>query len=67
MKLSIVDMRAVLKERTIPMTSKKASEEPVDLLAGVKDIQTVLDEIKKYAEDLIATKEEIKNEQKANK
>lgn len=66
MKLSICDLRAVLKERTIPMTSKKASDDPVDIMVGVKDIQAVLDEMKKYAMEQISTKEELKNEQKTD-
>ena len=64
MKLSIVDMRAVLKERTQGQTGRKASDDPVDILAGVKDIEAVLDEMKKYAMEQISTKEDLKNEQK---
>ena len=66
MKLSIVDMRAVLKERTQGVTGRKASDDPVDIMAGVKDIQSVIDEMKKYALEQISTKEELKNEQKTN-
>ena len=67
MKLSIIDMRAVLRERAALMTSKKASEDPVDLMAGVADVQSILDEIKKYALELVATKEQLKDEAKADK
>jgi hypothetical protein len=67
MKLSIIDMRVVLKARTAELTGKKASEDPVELLAGVKDIRTILDEIETYATEMISTKEELANEQAADK
>lgn len=65
MKLSIIDMRAILRERTNLLTNKKASDDPVDILAGVTDIQSVIDEMKTYANEVIETKKELeKNEQK---
>jgi len=70
MKLSIADMRAVLKERSILMVGRKASEDPVDILAGVSDIRAILNEMENYAVEMTATAEQLReelNEQKANK
>lgn len=63
MKLSIVDMRAVLKERTQAMVGRKASEDADMILAGVKDIKAILEEMESYANELILTKEALANEQ----
>ena len=62
MKLSIVDMRAVLKERTLSMTGRKASEDAEMILAGVQDIKAILEEMESYANELIHTKEVLTNE-----
>jgi len=66
MKLSIVDMRAVLKERTQVMIGRKAPEDPETILACVADIRTVLNEIEIYANALIQTREELEIEQSKN-
>ncbi|MCK9428954.1 MAG: hypothetical protein M0R17_02950 [Candidatus Omnitrophica bacterium] len=62
MKLSIIDLRAVLKERTQLMVGRKASEDPVEVLAGVKDIRVVLDELETLANELLLVKEQLENE-----
>ena len=67
MQLSIVDMRAVLKARVAEMISKNASEDPVSLLAGVSDIRAILNEMENYAVEMVATKEQLENEAKADK
>jgi predicted nucleotidyltransferase len=61
MKLSIADMRAVLKERTQSMVGRKASEDPEMILAGVIDLRVVLDEMETYANELIETKKALAN------
>jgi len=63
MKLSIIDLRAVLKERTQLMVGRKASEDPVEVLAGVKDIRVVLDELETLANELLLVKEQLENEE----
>lgn len=67
MKLSITDLRAVLKERTQSMVGKKVSDDPDIILAGVKDIKTVLDEMEIYAKEVIHTKELSQNDQDQDK
>lgn len=67
MKLSIVDIRALLKTRTAVATGKKAPDDAAGILASVKDIQAVVDELKKYAEELATTEEQLENEQATDK
>jgi hypothetical protein len=62
MHLAITDMRAVLQARTAGMVSKKASEDPTDILAGVADIRTVLNEMENYANNLIVEREKLEQE-----
>lgn len=62
MKLSINDMRAILKERTAQMVGKKASDDPSDIMAGVIDLKAIIAEIETYALELAEIKEELKNE-----
>lgn len=69
MKLSIADMRAVLRERSQSMVGRKASDDPVDILAGISDIRAILNEMENYAVEMAATAEELRkelNDQKAN-
>lgn len=66
MKLSIADLRAVLKERTQSMVGRKASEDADMILAGVKDLRAVLDEIETYANEVIQTKEALSANQDAD-
>jgi hypothetical protein len=62
MKLSIVDMRALLKTRTAELTGKNSPDDAVGILAGVKDVQVILDEMEKYATELATTEEQLRNE-----
>lgn len=62
MKLSINDMRAILKERTAQMVGKKASDDAADIMVGVIDLEAIISEIKTYALELVEIKEELKNE-----
>jgi hypothetical protein len=66
MKLSIVDMRALLKTRSAEVTGKKAPDDAAGIIAGVNDVQVILDEMKKYAMDLAATEEQLRNEQQGD-
>ena len=62
-------MRAVLKERSILMVGRKASEDPADILAGVSDIRAILNEMENYAVEMAETAEQLRaelNEAKAN-
>jgi hypothetical protein len=63
MKLSIADLRAVLKDRTQSMVGRKASEDPDTILAGVKDLRVVLDEMEAYANEVNETKEALSTNQ----
>lgn len=56
-------MRAVLKTRVDGLTKAKASEDVVEIKAGVMDVRTILDEIDQYADNVIATKDELRNEE----
>ena len=62
MNLSIVDLRSVLKTRVNEVIGRNATEDPVGILAGVKDIRVVLDEMETLANSELATREQLKNE-----
>lgn len=62
MKLSIADMRAVLKERSQSMVGRKASDSAADILAGVNDIRAILNEMETYAVELATTEDQLRAE-----
>jgi hypothetical protein len=66
MKLSVIDLRALLKTRVQELTGKNAPNDPDGLLAGVSDVQAVLDEIKTFAEQWALEKEKLEREQEAS-
>lgn len=55
-------MRAVLRTRADKLTNRKASDDPADIVAGVKDCQAILNEMHTHAEELAKIKEKLEAE-----
>jgi hypothetical protein len=64
MELAITDLKAVLKARVSTFCRNKKLEDENDIRAGIKDVENVLTDMKRYADELESTKEELRNEEK---
>lgn len=65
MDLFIPDLCEVLKCRVKALTDKKAQGDPAQIVAGISDVRSVLDEMQAKAEALAAEQDRLRAEMEA--